>query len=63
MASNFFDVPGRREAAFTAFCHIAMPILRHLADDGMHALEFIVPGFLIACMLFAAAKVLPRRNS
>jgi hypothetical protein len=32
-------------------------------DDAMRSVDFIVIGFLLACMLLAAAKALPRRNS
>jgi hypothetical protein len=29
----------------------------------MHIADYIVIGFLIACMFFAAAKILPRQKS
>ena len=29
----------------------------------MHTVDYIVVGFLIACMILATAKVLTRRNS
>src|SRR5262249_20715828 len=35
---------------------------RHRGDDAMHTFDYIPIGFLIACMLLAAAKALPRRN-
>jgi hypothetical protein len=47
----------------TLFCHIiafAYATFWHGGDDTMHFANYIVIGFLIACMLFAAAKAIPR---
>ena len=35
----------------------------HGGDGAMHIADYVAIGFLIACMLLAAAKALPRRNS
>ena len=73
---RYFGRPGRREAAFchgflsrlsvTAFFHNITPVARyfeHGGDDAMHITDYIAIGFLIACMVFAAAKAIPRRGS
>jgi hypothetical protein len=36
---------------------------KHDGDDAMHSFDYIAVGFLIACMLLAAVKALPRRGS
>src|SRR5262249_23646937 len=53
-----------------AFCHGVLShccadgaLLGHGGDDAMHTVDYLVIGFLIACMLLAAAKSLPRLNS
>ena len=67
----FLDRPGRREAAFchgapTLLCHEAR-YLKHGGDNAMHILrhtfDYTALGFLITSMLFAAAKILTRRES
>jgi hypothetical protein len=60
------DQGGGKRRSVTAFCHIVMPVARyfdHGGDDAMRIADYIAIGFLIACMLFAAAKAIPRRGS
>ena len=42
-------------------CHIAMRIAPSVGGYAMHTVDYIVFGFLTACMLLAAAKALPDR--
>ena len=65
----FFDEPRRREAAFChgvlSHCYAASALsLGMVGDDAMHlfthSFDYIALGILIACMLLAAAKAIPR---
>jgi hypothetical protein len=69
---QFLDGRGRRVAAF---CHGVLShcyaqsadMLERGEGDAMHhvfthSFDYIALGILIACMFFAAAKVIPRRN-
>ena len=64
------DHGGGKRRSVTAFCHIAMPITDYPSrgeGDAMHvfthSFDYIALGILIVCMLVAAAKAIPRRNS
>jgi hypothetical protein len=57
---------GGKRRSVTLFCHIDSPRTRYFAhggDDAMHFANYIVLGFLIVCMLSAAAMVLSRAKS
>lgn len=55
----FRPSPGHGAGSVTALCHIRMPkhvILTAVRTDPMHIADFIAIGFLIACLLLAAAN-------